>query len=116
MPWNLESDRYQTWKGIDDNAAALWAWLVKEGDESWRPLRESCSSRTSLPKTVFMSRALPRRVAVEVHSVRTALRRTAEGSTVTDLVVEITQRRRGYFDKDEQNAQGPSRYDAVGPW
>ena len=40
--------------------------------------------------------------AVEVHSVRTALRRSRRGAIVTDLVVEITQRRRGYFDEDVQ--------------
>ena len=50
----------------------------RERDESWRPRRASCSSRSGLPKTVFMSRSDPSRVAVEVHSVRTALRRTAK--------------------------------------
>jgi hypothetical protein len=34
--------------------------------------------------------------------VRTAVRRSARGAPTTDLVVEITQRRRGYFDRDEQ--------------
>jgi hypothetical protein len=45
------------------------------------------------------------RPSVEVHSVRTALRRDARGSTVTDLVIEVTQRRRGYFDEKEQMRQ-----------
>ena len=39
---------------------------------------------------------------MEVHSVRTALRRSPRGGTVSDVVVEITQRRRGYFDKARQ--------------
>jgi hypothetical protein len=47
--------------------------------------------------------------SVEVHSVRTALRRDSRGAVLTDLVIEITQRRRGYFDpKDQEQAdRGP---------
>jgi hypothetical protein len=101
-PWNLESDRFLTWKGIDDNAAALWAWLVQGSGRKFASAAGIVLESNRLPKTVFMSKRDPSQVAVEVHSVRTALRRTARGSTVTDLVVEITQRRRGYFDKDEQ--------------
>jgi hypothetical protein len=54
------------------------------------------------PPTVFRSKSTENRVAVEVHSVRSAARRTPRGATVTDLVVEITQRRRGYFDAAKQ--------------
>jgi hypothetical protein len=55
------------------------------------------------PPTVF--RAKPSgQVAVEVHSVRTALRRSPRGAPTTDYVVEITQRRRGYFDASKQKA------------
>jgi hypothetical protein len=45
------------------------------------------------------------RIAVEVHTVRRALRRTAKGSTTSDLVVEISQRRAGYFDPVTQKAK-----------
>ena len=41
---------------------------------------------------------------MEVHSVRTALRRDSRGQTMTDIVVEVTQRRRGYFTKEAQQA------------
>jgi hypothetical protein len=40
--------------------------------------------------------------AFEVHSVRTALRRGSKTNLVPDLVIEVTQRRRGYFDPGEQ--------------
>jgi hypothetical protein len=40
--------------------------------------------------------------SVEIHSVRTALRRDARGAIITDLVVELTQRRGGYFKKEDQ--------------
>ncbi|MBK8023724.1 MAG: hypothetical protein IPK19_20390 [Chloroflexi bacterium] len=26
--WTLDSDRYQTWEGVGDNARILWSWLV----------------------------------------------------------------------------------------
>jgi hypothetical protein len=114
-PWNLESDRFLTWKGIDDNAAALWAWLVQGKGRKFASAAGIVLESDRLPKTVFTSRRDPSQVAVEVHSVRTALRRTARGSTVTDLVVEITQRRRGYFDKTEQkrkDEKGTSPFDS----
>ena len=46
-------------------------------------------------------------MAVEVHSVRTgAAARVLAESTVADLVVEITQRRRGYFDPRQAEGNG----------
>ena len=52
------------------------------------------------PPTVFRKDGIP---SVEVHSVRPAIRKTLRGEYRTDLVVEITQRRRGYFDPNEQD-------------
>ena len=51
---------------------------------------------------MFRSRSYPDKVTVEIHSVRTAVRRNQRGASLTDLVVEITQRRRGYFDANRQ--------------
>jgi hypothetical protein len=39
---------------------------------------------------------------IEVHSVRVARRRGFRESLVTDLLVEVRQRRRGYFDPKKQ--------------
>jgi hypothetical protein len=98
-PWNLESDRYKTWEGADDNAKVLWHWLMDKG-HGLLPALGLVVDEAS-PPTVFRSR-YTRRPSVEVHSVRTALRRSPRGSTATDLVVEITQRRRGYFVEEKQ--------------
>lgn len=99
-PWDLESDRYETWVGIRQKAVALWYWLVigsgRRYAESWGLVLDKYFA----PQTVFRSPSGDPNV--EVHSVRTAQRRTARGSIVTDLVVEITQRRRGYFDPEVQ--------------
>jgi hypothetical protein len=101
-PWNLESDRYQTWQGVDANAIVLWSWLMKGKGRKLLPAIGLVVDENNPPPTVFRSASSDNRVAVEVHSVRTALRRSPRGGTITDLVVEITQRRRGYYDPEEQ--------------
>ena len=101
-PWDLESDRYRTWEGVDINAAVLWSWLVKGKGRKLAPAIGIVLDEDNPPPTVFRSQASEDRVAVEVHSVRTALRRSPRGGTATDLVVEITQRRRGYFSVEKQ--------------
>jgi hypothetical protein len=110
-PWDLDSNRYNTWEGVEENSAALWAWLVKGPGKKLAPaigivLDDNIKDR----QTIFRSPTTPGALAIEVHSVRTALRRTARGGTVSDLVVEITQRRRGYFDPTKQEAKdkGPA--------
>jgi hypothetical protein len=102
-PWSLETDRYQTWEGMDANARVLWRWLIKGNGRSLARAFGLVLEDDNPPPTVFRSRN-GERVAVEVHSVRTAIRRTPRGAPTTDLVVEITQRRRGYFDAAKQQS------------
>jgi hypothetical protein len=102
-PWDLEGDRLKTWKDIDENSAALWYWLVRSsGGQKLAKAAGLVLEDGRAPATVFRRNG---RIAVEVHSVRRALRRTAKGSTTSDLVVEITQRRAGYFDPEVQKAK-----------
>jgi hypothetical protein len=115
LSWDLESDRRETWEAIDDQAAALWAWLMNGPGQKLAPAIGLVLDEGNLPPTVFRSPTTSNRVAVEVHSVRSAVRRSPRGGTVNDFVVEITQRRRGYFDADKQaemdavsNILGPS--------
>ena len=106
-PWNLEGDRYATWEGIEFNAAVLWGWLMKgKGRTLLQPIG-LVTDEDNPPATVFRSKSGA--VAVEVHSVRTALRRSPRGGTMSDVVVEITQRRRGYFDKAVQEQKDAQR-------
>lgn len=98
--WDLESDRLKIWKGMNENAAFLWAWLAKNAD---RKLAKAFGIvlEEGAPATVYRNRK-DNHIATEVHSVRFAQRTGSKGQVVTDLVVEITQRRRGYFDKRTQ--------------
>jgi hypothetical protein len=101
--WDLDSDRFEVWKTMQRNCRAVWYWLVQgEGQkyapalgivladaDPWRPRQTIYRDDWGAP-------------SVEVHSVRTALRRDARGAVMTDLVIEVTQRRRGFFDPAEQ--------------
>lgn len=116
---NLESDRLKTWQGMKDNAEILWRWIVMGKGRSWaKVVGLELEGNTSKP-TVFRSRSYSDKVAVEIHSVRTAIRRNQRGASLTDLVVEITQRRRGYFDADRQlqidegRQPVPEKYDFI---
>jgi len=100
-PWDLDSDRLKTWEGVEDDAAVFWSWLMKGKGSKLLPVIGIIDD-DALPPTVFRSSSSGNRVAVEVHSVRRALRRRPRGGTVPDLVIEITQRRRGYFDPEVQ--------------
>src|SRR5262245_35326439 len=84
-PWNLDSDRYQTWRGAEENAAVLWSWLMNRG-QGLLPTIGIRVYETGIPATVFRSKTT-KWPSVEVHSVRTALRRGPRGGApVTDLV------------------------------
>ena len=105
-PWNLESDRLMTWMGAEDNAAVLWAWLMKGRGQKLLPAIRHRRVQPGHPRD-GASVEHQRAAEVEVHSVRTALRRGPRGGApVTDLVVEITQRRRGYFDRRRAEGDG----------
>lgn len=102
-PWDLDSNRYKVWQGVESNSIALWAWLVKGPGRKLAPaIGIELDGTIKDRRTIFRSPSTPGALAVEVHSVRTALRRTPRGATVSDLVVEITQRRRGHYDADRQ--------------
>jgi hypothetical protein len=109
LSWNLETDRAEAWKATHDHAAVLWAWLVEgEGNTLADAFGLVLKPSSYLPATVFRSRNSPYAPTVEVHSVRSAIRRTPRGGSVTDLVVEITQRRRGYYDAARQREMDKS--------
>ena len=99
--WNLESDRFAVWNNLARLRGALHDWLLG-GDSFGRDYARIFGLEidpAKAPSTVAQARNGP---AVEVHAVRPTIRRTARGMTSADLVIEITQRRDGYYDKDEQ--------------
>ncbi len=98
--WDLHSKRSEVFDNIKYNAAAVHLWITEgRGREYIEAFGLTLDENA--PPSVYRAKN-SKTPSVEIHSVRTALRRGAKGSLVPELVVEITQRRRGYFDPDKQ--------------
>ena len=90
--------RRQLWEKMHSNAAAVHNWITTRCPAEVAEEIGLNLDSDALPS--FYSTG--RRPAVEVHSVRVAQRPTPESRSRTDLVVEILQKRRGYFDRKKQ--------------
>lgn len=85
------------WQG-KKNQARLHQWLTgPRGHEAVRAAYLTLDE--DAPPTIFRKDGRP---ALEIHSVRPAHRVGPDGQKITDLVVEMTQRRRGYYDPEVQ--------------
>lgn len=101
LDWGLTADREQVWKTMNENARVVHGWLMGESMRKHLPAFGLTVDRDA-PRSVYRGRnGLP---TMEVHSVRVARRRGFRDTVVTDLVVEVRQRRHGYFDPDMQKA------------
>jgi hypothetical protein len=98
LEWDNETDRREAFEAIRPNAKLIHEWLR---DEKVLLGQLGIVVNPKAPASVMRSKGsgVP---AFEVHSVRTALRRGSKTNLVPDLVIEITQRRRGFFDLDDQ--------------
>ena len=113
--WSQVQDRWELWKLLEQAGKRLHEWL-HDGDSYGRHYAHIFGlvvDGNASPSIYRSSRT--QRPAVEIHSVRPAVRRTVRGGTRTDLVVEITQRRRGYYDPAQQQEvdQGVVASDAL---
>jgi hypothetical protein len=107
---DLSSDREQVWKVMSENRRAVWDWFLHKEGKKYAKAFGIILGRA--PRTVFRDENGD--PSVEVHSVRTALRRDGRGGIITDLVVELTQRRGGYFsEKDQKNAEKQTKLKKV---
>ena len=93
--WNLSSDREEVWRMTEKRRRRLTEWLADN-----RGLVEMSVAGVHLgsdaPATVPRGEdGLP---AFEVHSVRPSHRIAPDGGAITDLILEVTQSRRGYLD------------------
>jgi hypothetical protein len=100
LTWTLDGDRRKAWDSADENAKLFWTWLM-QGEGSAFARHIGIVLDTDTKPTVYRSKTTlgP---AVQVQRIRPALRHNARGDLVRNLVVEVTQRRRGYFDPDKQ--------------
>jgi hypothetical protein len=91
----------------EHNRQVVWNWLMEESDHDaeWEKvlgiffMAHPDATKKQGALFVGWDGVQP---AVEVHSVRTCRRAGPDGQDLRQLVVEITQRRRGYFDSAQQ--------------
>jgi len=107
LDWNLSTGRKKTWEKAQRNAAVIHAWL-KQPTMTAHLTELGLTLDADAPPSVYRSAdGLP---SLEVNSVRTARRRGLRDELVTDLVVEVCQRRKGFFDPAVQ-----TQFDAGNP-
>jgi hypothetical protein len=108
-PAGLSMPRFNTWVDADDQAKLFHSWLL---DEDWTWLAQALGlvvGMSNLPQTIANH---DNRANIEIHSVRTAIKRGPLGWPEQHMVVVVTQRRAGYFDKAKQQAKDRQ----PGPW
>jgi hypothetical protein len=111
-PTRLQMPRFDLWLEADKQAELFHGWLM---DESWRWMTDTLGLVVDvgkLPRTISANRKNPGRANVEIHSVRTAMKRGGLGWPEPHVVVVITQWRAGFFDKGKQKEKDKQ----VGAW
>ena len=109
--WNLRCDRRRAFLQMRQNGALFHAWLADNVTEGRDHFLGLALDPKSAPGSIRRdSKGLP---VFEVHSLRPCRRIGPDGQERTDLVVEIVQRRKGFFDEARQKAMdsGQVSYD-----
>jgi hypothetical protein len=104
LEWQSTARREEIGRLNEEYKHITWTWLKKSfADNPEMKGNLGLALDAEAPSTIYRSKfdGLP---SLEVHSVRTARRPVQDGRTMLDLVVELVQRRRGYFDPDRQAA------------
>jgi hypothetical protein len=99
--WGLTTDRERIYAQAERSQAMLHGWIGAEDARKAARAAHLVLDKDA-PEAFYRDKqGLPR---LEVHSVRPAHRVGPDGRAVTELVIEMTQRRRGYHDPDVQAA------------
>ena len=97
--WSLSGDRQKIREDMELSARAVHEWLLSDGCRTVAR-QMGLSLSPNAPFSIERKAGVPK---IEVHSVRPARRQGPDGQTLTDLVIEITQKRRGYLDAGLQD-------------
>jgi hypothetical protein len=96
--------REESFKVIQHNQLETWKWLNTPSphDRDWEKLLGVRMGKDNPIRSIKLSKSgYP---AVEVHSARIARRSGPGGQELHQLIIQITQRRRGYLDEKVQAA------------
>jgi hypothetical protein len=130
-------NRVEAFDAAEANRQAIWWWLIGsdyspsnddpyKADKAWegalgikfllRPFDgEQKPFRTLLQLKPGSKSELDMLPRVEVHSVRMTRRAGPDGQDLPQLIIEVTQRRRGFFDPEVQKAQDSDTQQASAP-
>lgn len=102
LDWDLRTERETVSHNMERNCRLIHRWLTL-GELRKHLHRFGLTIDPNAPPSVFRTydKVTP---AIEVHSVRTAVRQGLRGEMLREVVVEIHQRRRGYLDPRRQRA------------
>lgn len=107
-PWG---DRMKTWREMDRVSYAIWQWLTQSNTPTLLSALNLVLDPVA-PATVWRGRksGLP---SLEIHAVRPVTRHKRRGGDSVALVIEVTQRRRGFFDPKVQAAKDALKPGAI---
>jgi hypothetical protein len=110
-PTPLSMKRFDIWLDADKQSAMFHSWLL---DEDWTWLARALGLVVEVGHicTISARDRDPNRANIEIHAVRTAMKRGALGFAEPHMVVVVTQWRAGFFDKatQERMDQTPGAY------
>jgi hypothetical protein len=99
--WGLTENREKIYRQAEISQSMVRKWFGQESARQAAKVAHIVLDKDT-PEAFYRDKnGIP---TLEVHSVRPARRIGPDGQTITDLVVELTQRRRGYYDVKVQSA------------
>lgn len=98
--WELTTDRREIYNQSKESQKMLHKWFTHASALDAARVAHIVLDKNA-PKGIYRDeKGIPK---LEIHSVRPACRVRPDGQTVKDLIVEMTQRRRGYFETSIQD-------------
>jgi len=97
--WELTTDSRKIFEQTRKSQWMLHEWFVSEEASGAREVANIILDKNA-PRTIYRDdQGIP---LLEVHSVRPAVRVGRDNKTMVELIIEMTQRRKGYYDKKIQ--------------
>lgn len=109
--WTTKSEREAIFDKVKGSRETLEGWLKEERGADVRKIMH-LTVEPGAPKSVVREGNIPKLV---VQSVRPARRIGPDGQTVTDLVIEVTQSRLGYYEPEIQEEVEKGERESVDP-
>jgi hypothetical protein len=97
--WEMTTDSRKIFEQTRESQRMLHQWFIAEEASDAREVAHIILDKNA-PRTIYRhDQGIP---LLEVHSVRPAVRVGRDNKTMVELIIEMTQRRKGYYDKKIQ--------------